>query len=416
MALLTDDEIDQVHDLLVGKGISYEALKEELLDHICCLIEGMMDQGTQFSHALNDATSKFGPDGIERAQEATLYLLNHKLRKMKKTTSILGMAGGLFTIAGTLFKILHYPGASILLVIGLALIALLFMPFALIVNVKGQKGLKAKAMPVSGFIGGSFLILFSLFKIMHWPGASALFMVGIAIMLLIFMPLRFIKAYRNADNKWYDVGSLTVVLAGALLIFALTNFHGYQDHYLKAVRATETQAIYQYEDLINSIAHETQALSQNAPEKAQRLKDLQAVNELLVASFYDYRNYLLNNNNREHSPFYESRHTSENKTPIEAYEGGKNYLKALAAFDSEISNDKLSRHVGLLKAYEQLSLEIVQKLDSESLGTLQDISKNLENLPKEGTTSASINMLYVSYLNVAEHELRFFQKQLLSHL
>jgi len=416
MVSLTDDEIDQVHDLLVAKGISYTALKEELLDHLCCLIEGQMDSGTGFHSALHSATEEFGPLGIERAQEATLYLLNLKFRKMKKATSILGMAGGLFTIAGTLFKILHYPGASILLVLGLGIIALLFMPFALIVNIKGQSGIKAKAMPISGFIGGIFLILFSLFKIMHWPGASALFIVGVGVMLLVFMPLRFIKAYRNTENKWYDVGSLTVVLAGALLMFTLTNFHGYKDNYLKAVRAVETKAIYQYEELTNSIAHKSQVLSKTSPEKARRLKDLQIANELLVASFYDYRNFLLNNQNNEHSPFYSEIHTASNKASLKEYGSGPSYLQALEAFDNETGNDKLSKHVGLLKAYEMLSLDIMQKENYEPENTLKTIAENLKNLPREGSTSANLNMLYVSFLNVTEHELRNYQATLLASL
>lgn len=416
MVSLTDDEIDQVHDLLVAKGISYKALKEELLDHLCCLVEGQMESGTGFHSALDHATEEFGPLGIERAQEATLYLLNLKLRKMKKATSILGMAGGLFTIAGTLFKILHYPGASILLVIGLGLIALLFMPFALIVNVKGQSGIKAKAMPISGFVGGIFLILFSLFKIMHWPGASALFILGVGVMLLVFMPLRFIKAYRSAENKWYDVGSLTVVFAGALLMFTLTNFHGYKDQYLKAVRAVETEAIYQYQELTNSIDYKSRALSKTSPEKAQQLKDLQIANELLVASFYDYRNYLLNNENNEHSPFYGEAHTTSNKKALKKYSTGEQYLNALDAFDTETGNDKLSQHISLLDAYEKLSLDITQKQELSAKSTLKLIAKNLENLPKEGSTSASLNMLYVSFLNVTEHELRNYQATLLANL
>lgn len=416
MASLTDDEVDQVHDLLVAKGISYSALKEELLDHMCCLIEGMMECGTQFSQALNKATDTFGPDGIERAQEATLYLLNLRHRKMKNATSILGMAGGLLTISGTLFKILHYPGASILLVLGLGIIALLFMPMALFVNLKNQKGFRAKSIPISGFIGGIFLILFSLFKIMHWPGANALFMAGWTTMIFVFMPLRLMKAYRSAENKWYDVGSLTVLLSGAVLLFTLTSFHEQNRAYLESVKRVETRAIYDYEALTEAIDYQTEQLSSAQPDKANQLRDLQTANALLVASFYDYRNYLLDVDYPLPSAYYTATHTESHRASMTAYTSGADFIEVLQSFDQEMRADKLKDYTGLITAYQTLSAEIVGLPDDPARSSLSTLVQNLTHIPSEKSLSANTNMLYISYLNVAEHELRNYQKQLLSHL
>jgi hypothetical protein len=205
MISLSDNQIDQVYDVLLDHGLTYETLRDELLDHICCIVEEQMEHGAQFHNALNNAQKQFGPLGIERTQEATIFLLTLKLRKMKKTASILGIIGGVTTILGTLFKVMHWPLAGVLLLLGLAITGLLFMPTALYVNYKSKEGIRDRATIIAGFAGGILLTFFALFKVMHWPGASALLILSLGELILIFIPLYFIKSYRNPENRWFDI-------------------------------------------------------------------------------------------------------------------------------------------------------------------------------------------------------------------
>ena len=410
--MLSDKQVNQIYDLLVSRGISYEYLRDELLDHLCCLVEHRMENGAQFHVALNEAEEEFGPMGIKRTQEATLYLLTLKLLKMKRITSILGVLGGLITIMGTVFKIMHWPGAGVLLVIGIATIALLFMPAALIISLKTKKGWQEKAQSVSGFVGGCFLVLFSMFKIMHWPGAMALFILGVFIMIFIFTPFVFIRNYRNTDNKWFDFGSLTVVLSGALLIFTLTNFHGYQSQYLKSIERLEKAAIFEYEQLSGEVTHKTQELTSN-PALAQRVIDLQACTQLLVGSFYDYRNGLLSSElNHGRSTFYTNIESAINFESLKTYNNWSGFKAALVQFDKNQSLGKIRAIAPLLEAYVALSHEMVAS--GKSNMSIESLGVALEGIPDEGQFSHPFNMLYISYLNVVEHELKEYQHQLVT--
>ncbi|KGO86537.1 hypothetical protein Q765_09925 [Flavobacterium rivuli WB 3.3-2 = DSM 21788] len=58
-----------------------------------------------------------------------------------------------------------------------------------------------KTIYISGFVAGFCLSTGSLFKIMHWPFASILLLLGFIILNVLFMPLFFYHKYKTADKK-----------------------------------------------------------------------------------------------------------------------------------------------------------------------------------------------------------------------
>ena len=128
MATLSEQQIDKIFDLIVDNGVSYESLQVDLLDHVCCMVEQKMDEGKSFGDSLKLALQEFGYKHFSEIQEATIYLLTLKQRKMKKTTGIIGIISSLLVIGGVFLKINHMPGAGITLVIGLVLIGIIVFP------------------------------------------------------------------------------------------------------------------------------------------------------------------------------------------------------------------------------------------------------------------------------------------------
>ncbi len=224
MEVLSVKQINSIHDFLVDKGVHYEPLRLELLDHICCAIEQRMDHGWEFKKALSQSIHEFGPQGIERTQETTIYFLTLKLRKMKKLASILGIIGGLLTLVGTIFKLMHWPGAGIALLSGLGIVALFYLPLLLIIQLKSTSG-AGKFTYIAGLFSAIVLVVGSAFKIMHWPGAGALMLAGMGLLGLLFMPLYFIRSYQQAENKLFKSSLVFVIFAGATMIFGLTRVH-----------------------------------------------------------------------------------------------------------------------------------------------------------------------------------------------
>lgn len=222
MVTLSGKEVNIIHDYLVDHGVDYEPLRDDLLDHICCSIEGKMENGMLFREAFSVSIEEFGEMGLERTQQATIYLLTQKLRIMKNIASVFGITGGAFTIIGFTLKHFHLPPANILLVLGLAMIGLIFLPLILFIKTKEYKTTTAKLAIVAGVISAVILLFGIMFKMMHWPYANMLVHLGMGVLCLVFMPLHFVRSYQQAENKMFNSALVLVIFAGCLLLFRMT--------------------------------------------------------------------------------------------------------------------------------------------------------------------------------------------------
>ena len=221
MATLSEQQIDKIFDLIVDNGVSYESLQVDLLDHVCCMVEQKMDEGKSFGDSLKLALQEFGYKHFSEIQEATIYLLTLKQRKMKKTTGIIGIISSLLVIGGVFFKIMHWPGAGILLVIGLVLIGVIVFPLMATLDINNASSIMKKVTASIGYLAAILLSLATLFKIMHWPGATIIYYSGLSLLVFVFIPLFTIKNYKTAENKIMAIAKSTLILAGVVIFLGL---------------------------------------------------------------------------------------------------------------------------------------------------------------------------------------------------
>lgn len=83
-----------------------------------------------------------------------------------------------------LFKFQHWPGAGILLVVGLVAFGLVFIPLLLRKKMQEDSSARRTLMNVSGATGLTLFSLGILFKIQHWPGAAL--MICSSVLFLFF--------------------------------------------------------------------------------------------------------------------------------------------------------------------------------------------------------------------------------------
>lgn len=119
---------------------------------------------------------------------------------MKKFIYISGVLLVNIFIAGSIFKLLHLPGAAILMITGLTLFALVFLPIALYSNFK-QTGKKQVAFYTVAYL--SMLLVFTsvLFKVMHWEGSGMLMLVSIPIPFILFLPVFLYFNRKHESNQ-----------------------------------------------------------------------------------------------------------------------------------------------------------------------------------------------------------------------
>ncbi len=227
MEELNNKQVELISREIDKRGLTYTLLKNELLDHFCCEVENQMEFGLNFKKAFQRILKSITRERIIEIQEETLLLINKKYRIMKKLMYVLGIIAPLLIITGTFWKVSHWPGAAILLTLGLASLALFFIPVFITVKIRDTRKKELKVnypLYISGAIAGIAFLLGSLFKILHWPGAGIMAYGSLFIMVLLFIPqfiYHIIKDKENRDNNFLFLIALLVFLSIIILLFFL---------------------------------------------------------------------------------------------------------------------------------------------------------------------------------------------------
>ena len=129
--ILTREQVEQIRATLENNGVTIPTLRDDLLDHVCCVVEEKTAEGEDFYDAVNKAFEEVAPQGFAVLEAETIKLLNGNNISMKKFLYITGLLTAIAMSIGFLFKILHWPGADELLSYGFLTFALVFTPLAL---------------------------------------------------------------------------------------------------------------------------------------------------------------------------------------------------------------------------------------------------------------------------------------------
>ncbi len=224
MDKLSVAEIEMIGRDVRREDITFSHLLEDLIDHVCCDVEYEMEQGHSFQDAYRKVKEKIGLHGLQNIQADTLYLVDAKYRNMKKTMMITGITGTILLGFAALFKIQHWPGAGIMMTLGAFILAFVFLPSSLSVLYRESKSGKRLILFITAFLAAFFFILGVLFKIQHWPGANIMIMVSV-LFAALFLPLLLAKKLGETQEPGkkpvYVLGFLAayLYLAGVMFKF-----------------------------------------------------------------------------------------------------------------------------------------------------------------------------------------------------
>ncbi|HAN78162.1 MAG TPA: hypothetical protein DCQ31_10505 [Bacteroidales bacterium] len=278
MNALTDEDIDFIYNDVRQKGISLEMLLDEMVDHICCTLEPALQKGVPFVTAYHDFINSLENDTFKNLQHQTILSTDLKFQKMKKSMFFTGFFGTLVLVSGVFFKINHWPGAGILMVLGMLLVALVFLPLFFITSYKEQETKKNVLLFIIGYITLAFLLLGPLFKVMHWPFANVLLFYGPISLAVVFLPTYLVSIFRKANETKTNFIFLIILIGiGLSSLFSLSAVNISKtaiDRYDSEYR-TNLQVYSLVSEKSDSIFD---AASEEKKQKAQTLKN--ASNEL----------------------------------------------------------------------------------------------------------------------------------------
>ena len=141
---------------------------------------------------------------------------------MKQTTKLFGIISSLLILVGVIFKTQHWPGAGVILMLGIVAFAAIY---AILLFIDRQKSLKSSIAKTSNLFVLLAMVLISvgfLFKMQHWPGAGVIIYVC-NVALLALIPIKYLQAAKEKDkvkstNFYNEAFVITIVLGFSLFL------------------------------------------------------------------------------------------------------------------------------------------------------------------------------------------------------
>jgi hypothetical protein len=203
---------------------------------------------------------------------SALYVLWKETHNRKRLfLFISGFFAGVLFISGTLFKIQHWSGAAIILSLAALSGILFFIPALTISRITDQENRSKRPVYILGALGIILYVLGMLFKIQHWPLATAFMIAGALILGVVALPWYTWLTWK--DDKSVSVrfifiliGTLLIVVPGLLVNLNLQgSFNaGYYTN------QAQQQALYSYTYILNEeLLNEYSSDSLNYPKMEQ---------------------------------------------------------------------------------------------------------------------------------------------------
>lgn len=201
---LSEEQIEVLALFLQSGGIRDGALFDDLLDHLICATRIEMKRGKSFESAMQKSVEELAPNGLQDLEAQTRYLLNSKrIIIMKKLMYAIGFIGAASLSFGSLFKLMHWPGANIMLLSGIILFLLVFVPLWAIDRYKVEisKALSTRLKFIGGVTSAVLVGLSVIFKTLHLQGANVLLVLGVLTFVFAFLPFLFFSLYKKSAQE-----------------------------------------------------------------------------------------------------------------------------------------------------------------------------------------------------------------------
>ncbi|MRR22422.1 hypothetical protein EG830_05515 [bacterium] len=140
---------------------------------------------------------------------------------MKQKIYSLGLINTSIIFLGALLKINHWPGGGQLLIIGIVMLVMIFLPLALRNHFRTEGERKNILLYIVTWLTCFVVFGGMLFKMMHWPGAGIALLVALPFPYVVFLPVFLIVTSRDRNFSIHNTVAVLFLLAGTSISSAL---------------------------------------------------------------------------------------------------------------------------------------------------------------------------------------------------
>ena len=232
MRRLTDEQIDFIVGKVNESQIESKELKEDLVDHFCCIIEDNMGHDKSFEESYNKAYESICPGGLNEIYQESIFLLSSKrIKIMKKLLYASGFIVIFILLTGIFFQVQNWWPAGLILFAAAAALIFLFLPLVFLYFYKSEysKYLSYKMKYVFGYLGLALLLTGAVMKLFHLPGTGWTLLISLVVLNFGFLPILFYRSYKGSEirrksgnsfsGKLYMLGisGIALLITGAVL-------------------------------------------------------------------------------------------------------------------------------------------------------------------------------------------------------
>lgn len=138
---------------------------------------------------------------------------------MKKVLQIIGVLTTILIVAGVCMKTFAFPGANIALIGGVFICLLLFFALMLVQKIKESSSGKERAMHFLKYVSEYMVALGITLFILHYPGAMLVLVTGMVLMVVGYLPLH-LAVMKKKNPEHPACKKIPYVIIALALIFA----------------------------------------------------------------------------------------------------------------------------------------------------------------------------------------------------
>jgi len=203
---LSDEQVEIIQSYIEKSGIHLQSLQEDVLDHLCCVLEENEKVNEDFEKNLQDAINDLAPEGLFKLENETVFLLSSKkILNMKKLMYAIGLGSSIALTMGLCFRLLQWPGGWELMTYGFIVFTLLFLPLTIIdkFKLKIQKSLSERLRFLIGGLSAIVAGIAVLLKMLHLQGGDLMLLIAAVLFSFGFLPFLFFTNYRKAVGQHF---------------------------------------------------------------------------------------------------------------------------------------------------------------------------------------------------------------------
>lgn len=140
---------------------------------------------------------------------------------MKQTYYYPGLLAVLLISAGTVFKVNHFPGAAAMIVTGMLMLVLVFLPLALMSNYRVHGSRQNSSLYLVTWLTCAVMFTSMVFKILHWPGAGILVLIALPFPFVVFLPVYLMVTSRIKNFNIFNTVYVLFFLAAISVLSSL---------------------------------------------------------------------------------------------------------------------------------------------------------------------------------------------------